>query len=161
MGAAVRRAARVNSRLLLVTSGGGHLAHLWRLRSLWEGRDRVWVCLDQPDARMRLAGERVHWVHGPTTRSFSKLARNTLVARTILAKERPDQVLSTGAALAIPFFWLAPLFGVRSVFLEVIDRIDTASLTGRAVAPVASQIIVQWPEQLQHYPSAECVGTLW
>lgn len=151
----------MSGRLLLVSSGGGHLAHLWRLEPIWRDRDRAWVCLDQPDARARLVGERVHWAHGPTTRSLRMLARNTVLARRVLAQERPAWILSTGAAVAVPFFWLARAYGARAVFLEVIDRIDTASLTGRAVAPVAHRVLVQWPEQLVHYPRAECVGTLW
>ncbi len=45
--------------VLLVSTQGGHLAHLVAMRSWWEGHNRLWVCPDTPDVLDRLAGERV------------------------------------------------------------------------------------------------------
>ncbi len=45
--------------VLLVSTQGGHLAHLLALRTWWEGQDRLWVCPDTPDVVDRLDGERV------------------------------------------------------------------------------------------------------
>lgn len=148
-------------RVLLVSSGGGHLAHLWALRPWWERHERAWWVVDGPGARGRLAGETVRWARGPTNRSVRALARNGLAAPGVFRELRPDLVLSAGAALAVPAFAWARARRIPTVYLPVIDRIDRPSLTGRLVAPLASEVLVHWPEQLAHFPGATVVGPLW
>lgn len=148
-------------RVLLVSSGGGHLAQIMALRSWWERHERTWWAVDGPDARARLAGEAVQWARGPTNRSASALARNAVAAPAVFRRARPDVVLSAGAALAVPAFYWARAVGCRTVFMELIDRVDRPSLSARLVAPVASEIWVHWPEQLAHHPRARVLGPLW
>jgi len=147
-------------RLALVGSSGGHLAHLLALRPFWERYDRFWVTFDTEDARSLLEGERVYWCHHPTNRNIPNLVRNTFQATGILRRERPTAILSSGAAPAIPYFWLAKPVGAQAIFIEVLDRLDAPTLTGRIVAPVASSILVQWPEQLRFYRGAKLVGPI-
>lgn len=145
-------------RVALVGSSGGHLAHLLALRPFWERYDHFWVTFDTEDAKSLLDGERVYWCHHPTNRHLPNLARNTMQAIAVLRRERPTLIVSSGAAPAIPYFWLAKAVGARTVFLEVLDRLDAPTLTGRIVAPIASSILVQWPEQLAFYRRARLVG---
>jgi len=96
----------------------------------------------------------------PTNRNLPNLIRNSFLAWRILRRERPDLIVSAGAAVAVPFFWLGRLLGARTVFIEVIDRIDRGTLTGRLVRPVATRILIQWPEQARFYPRGRIVGPL-
>jgi len=130
-------------RLLLVASAGGHLAHLAWLRPWWRRHARTWVTFDLPDARARLAGEDVVWAYHPTNRHLGNLARNTALALRTLRRVRPDVVVSTGAGVALPFLALAPTVGARTVFLEVYDRVDGLSTTGRLVAPWVDRLLLQ------------------
>lgn len=148
-------------RVMLVCSSGGHLAQLLQLRSWYEAHHRVWVSFDLPDVRSQLAGEEVVWGHHPTTRNIPNLLRNTVLAIRELRRLRPDVIVSDGAGLAVPFFWFGRLLGARTVFLEVYDRIDSATMTGRLVQPVADLMIVQWPEQLSLYRKAVLGGPVW
>ncbi|GAB3592715.1 UDP-N-acetylglucosamine--LPS N-acetylglucosamine transferase [Angustibacter peucedani] len=144
--------------LLLVASNGGHLAQLLVLRDWWSQHPRHWVSFDRPDALAALADEQVTWAHHPTTRNVPNLVRNVGVALRVLRRERPDVVVTTGAGVALPFFVLARLFGARTVYLEVYDRIEQATLTGRLCRPFTDLALVQWPEQLALYPDATVVG---
>ena len=99
--------------VLLVCSAGGHLLQLYLLREAWAGRSRVWVTHDKDDARSLLAGEEVVYAYGPTTRNVPNLVRNLVLAARLLRRTRPRVVVSTGAAVAVPFVWLARLFGAR------------------------------------------------
>ena len=144
--------------LLFVASTGGHLAQLVQLRSWWERHERTWVTFDKPDARSTLAGETVINAYHPTTRHLGNLARNTLLARRTLVPNPPDVVISTGAGVALPFFALARARGIPTVYLEVYDRIDSTTLTGRLCRPFSSAFCVQWPEQVALYPGSELVG---
>jgi len=151
---------RSRTRLALVGSSGGHLAHLLALEPMWGRYDRFWVTFETEDAVSLLAGERTYWCHHPTNRNLVNLCRNTLLAMRILARERPQLIVSSGAGAALPYFWLARLFGARTAFIEVLDRIDGPTLTGRLVRRFADRVLVQWPEQQAHYPGSILVGPL-
>lgn len=145
-------------RLLLVGSSGGHLAQLTALTPWSAAHERHWVCFDTPDAVSILADEQVTWAHHPTTRHVPNLLRNLVLAWRVLRRERPDVVISTGAGVAVPFFVLARLTRVPTVYLEVYDRLDTPTLTGRLCRPFATRMLVQWEEQRALYRDAEVVG---
>ncbi|MDF1523279.1 MAG: PssD/Cps14F family polysaccharide biosynthesis glycosyltransferase [Trueperaceae bacterium] len=147
-------------KIALVGSSGGHLTHLLLMKPWWEKHDRFWVTFDKPDARSALIGERTFWCHHPTNRNLPNLLRNTGLAWRVLQAERPDVIISTGAAVAVPFFALGRLLGALTVYVEVYDRIDSPTLTGRLVYPIAHRFVVQWPEQQRFYPKAELFGEL-
>lgn len=147
-------------RIALVGSSGGHLAHLMLLRRWWEGQDRFWVTFNTADAVSGLAGERTFWCHHPTNRNLPNLIRNVVLAFRICMRERPTLIVSTGAAVAVPFFYVGKLFGARTIYIEVVDRIERPTLTGRLVRPVTDKYAVQWPEQLALYPRSSLIGRL-
>ena len=148
-------------RLLFVSSAGGHLAQLLQLRPWWIHHDRRWVTFDLPDARSKLEGEDLVFAHHPTTRNLINLARNTPLARRVLAEFEPDVVVSTGAGVALPFFAMAKMMGIPTVYLEVYDRIDSRTLTGRLCRPLTSLFCVQWPEQQRLYPGSRLTGPVY
>lgn len=147
-------------RLLLCCSAGGHLRQLDVLKPFWSVHQRHWVTFDKADALSVLADEDVTWAHHPVARNVPNLLRNFVVAWRVLRSYRPDVVVSNGSGVAVPFFVLAKLLGVRSVYIEVYDRIDSATLTGRMCRPMADLFLVQWPEQLRLYKGATVVGPL-
>ncbi|SCG52829.1 Oligosaccharide biosynthesis protein Alg14 like [Micromonospora siamensis] len=146
--------------VLLVGSSGGHLAQLLALKPWYEGRRRRWVTFDTPDAVSLLAGEEVVPAHHPTTRNVRNLLRNALLARRELRRGDVAAVITTGAGVAVPFVVLARLRGIPTVYIEVYDRIDTATLTARLCRPFLSAMLVQWEEQRRQYPEATVVGNL-
>ena len=146
--------------IALVCSSGGHLLQLHRLKPWWEKHDRFWVTFPLRDARSLLTGEQVYWAHHPTTRNAPNLARNLVLAWRLLRGLRPAVVVSTGAAVAFPFFVAAKLLGMKTVYLEVYDRIDLPTLTGRLCYPLSDLFLVQWDGQRRFYPRAHVVGTV-
>lgn len=154
-------AAAPGTVALLVGSSGGHLDHLVRLEPWWRTMERAWVTFDLPDARSRLAHETTYWAHHPTTRSAKNLLRNLGLARRVLREVRPDVVVSTGAGVAVPFFAIARLMGIATVYLEVFDRISSRTLTGRLCRPLSTRFLVQWPEQQRLYPGSIDVGSIY
>jgi beta-1,4-N-acetylglucosaminyltransferase len=131
--------------VLLVCSPGGHLFQMLCLEEAWSGLERTWVTLEAPDAEHLLADDRVVFAHGPTNRSIRALLANLRLAWRLVREERPDAILSTGAALALPFFLVGRLFGAKLVYVESLTRTTGLSLTGRLVYPLAGAFFVQWP----------------
>lgn len=147
-------------KICFVTSSGGHLTHLMQLREWWSDKERFWVTFNKEDSRSILEGEKKYWCHFPTNRNMKNLIRNTFLAIKILRKEKPDLIISTGAAPAIPFFYIGKLFGAKVIYIEVYDRIEKPTITGKLVYPITDLFILQWEEQKKFYPKGKMLGGL-
>ena len=119
------------------------------------------MTFDKPDAVSLLDGERVYWGHHPTNRNVRNTVKNAFLALKILARERPEVIVSNGAGIAVPFFWIGKLvFGAKTVYIEVYDRIDSPTLTARLVHPVLDKMVIQWEDQRAFYPDGENLGAV-
>ena len=147
-------------KVCFVTSSGGHLTHLMQLKPWWNDKERVWVTFNKADSKSILKDEKKYWCYFPTNRNVKNLIKNTFLAFKVLKKERPDFIISTGAAVAIPFFYLGKLFGAKTIYIEVYDRIDKPTITGKIVYPITDTFILQWEEQKKFYPHGELLGGL-
>lgn len=147
-------------KVCLVGSSGGHLMHLYMLRPFWKNKEHFWVTFDKEDARSLLEGEKMYSCYYPSNRSVKALVINTGKALKILWKERPDLIISSGAAPAVPFFYIGKLFGAKTVYIEVFDRIDTATVTGKICYHVTDKFIVEWEEMKKVYPKAINLGSI-
>lgn len=94
----------------------------------------------------------------PTNRNIKNLIKNTFLAIKVLKKEKPDLIISSGAAVAVPFFYVGKLMGAKTVYIEVFDRIDRPTLTGKIVYPITDLFVVQWKEMKKIYPKAVNLG---
>lgn len=146
------------AKIVLVASTGGHLAQLVAMREVWADHERHWVTFDKGDARGVLDGERRTWAHHPTTRNVRNGLRNLVLAWRLLRSERPDVVVSSGAGVAFPFFVVARVLRIRTLYLEVFDRIEMPTLTGRLCYPLSDAFALQWPEQRASYPRGVLAG---
>ena len=104
-----------------------------------------------------LVGRQVTFAHGPTNRSVTRLLANLVLAWRLVRRQRPHTVVTTGAGIAVPFCYVARLFGCRVVYVESLSRVSEPSLTGRLVAPVAHDFFVQWPQLVAQYRDARYV----
>ena len=149
------------AKVCIPTSSGGHLTHMRMLMPVLDKAcDRFWVTFDKEDANTALEGERVYHCYFPTNRNFKNAMRNTALAIRVLRKERPDLIISTGAAIAVSFFFVGKLLGAKTVYIEVFDRIDAPTLTGKLVRRFSDLFVVQWPEMTQVYPGAVDLGSI-
>lgn len=153
---------RKTMKIMYVGSSGGHLLELLRLREILQEfqSSTVWVTFKKPDAEFRLQGEHVYWCHHPTTRNFRNFLRNSFQACRLLIKEKPDVIVSTGAAVAVSYAWIGRSLGAKIVFVEATNRAKSPSLTGKLVYPVAHLFCVQWPKLRDAYPKAQHIGPL-
>lgn len=145
---------------MLVCTPGGHLLQLHSLSPAWDGLSRAWVTYDSSDARSLLAGERVFFAHGPGTRNLKNLLRNLPLAWRMVRKLKPAVILSTGAALAVPFAWVGRACGAKVVYLESLTRVERISLSGRLISPAADRLYVQWPELARSTRGARYAGNV-
>lgn len=130
------------------------------LKPFWKDKERFWVTFDKEDARSLLKGEKMIPCYYPTNRSLKGLLINARLAWKVLKKEKPDLIISSGAAVAVPFFYIGKLFGAKCIYIEVFDRIDHSTLSGEMVYPIADKFIVQWDEMKKIYPKSINLGSI-
>lgn len=141
------------TKVLFVCSSGGHLDQMLAMLPAPDGVDVAVATFLKPDAITKVDGLRHYGLFWPTNRSAKALFINLFRAFSVLRREQPDIIVSSGAAAAVPFFYVGRLFcRTRNVFVECIDRIDNPTLTAKLVTPVTHLYLCQWPQQLADFP---------
>ncbi len=132
-------------RLLAVSSGGGHWIQMLRLRASFVGAEVHYATVDPSAARM-VAPAPFHIYPDANKGTKLRLVMAAIWLAIIVAKVRPDVVISTGAAggyLAIRF---ARLLGARTMFIDSIANARELSVSARLAQKVAHRVLSQWPE---------------
>lgn len=150
--------ASVAMHVLIVCSVGGHFTEVMQLAPLLLEHtvslvvnDRV-ALLDFP---FRAVYQICH------AERDLRVAYNFLEAARILAFEKPDIILSTGAGPAIPFAVLARVTGCsRVLFVESAAAVTQPTLTGRLIYPLSDRFFYQWPDLRRFFPRAELASVL-
>jgi UDP-N-acetylglucosamine transferase subunit ALG13 len=134
---------------LLVASTGGHLKELHYLHSRLSdvtGPFR-WATFDTPQSRSLLDRETVDFVPFVDSRDYVNVMRNVSAARRILSDPEVDTVVSTGAAVALPFMALARAQQRFCHYIESSTRADGPSITGRLLSRVPGvHLYAQYPD---------------
>lgn len=130
-------------KLLLVSSGGGHWVELLRLLPAFEGHDAAFVTVS-PDYREAVPGRRFHVVRDATRWNKLGLLRTVWQLFRIVRRERPDVVLTTGAAPGYLAVRIARRMGARTVWIDSIANVEELSLSGKLAGRYADLWLTQW-----------------
>ncbi len=132
-------------KLLAVSSGGGHWVELLRLLPAFEGLETVFVSTEE-DPGADLGPVRYHRVPNVTRKNAYAFPRVVIEVARIVRLERPDVVLSTGAAPGFIALALSKiLVGSRTVWIDSIAAAEGMSMSGQLVRPFADAWLTQWP----------------
>ncbi len=132
-------------RVLAVASGGGHWKQLRLLEASFECCRVTWVT-----TKRDLSGEpgiqRAHCVRDATR--WNKLGLVWLAVRmiTIVLRERPEVVISTGAAPGLFAIVFGKILGARTVWIDSVANVNELSGCGAQIGQFADLWLTQWPE---------------
>jgi len=123
-------------KTLLVASTGGHLEQLYRLRDRFRPLldDAEWATFDTGQSRHLLADEVVHYVPFVKPKDARGTFLDGLEAARLLGHRRFARVISTGAAVAVPFLGMARSRGLAAHYIESAARSEGLSLSGQMVS---------------------------
>lgn len=127
-------------KICLVCSHGGHLSEMLQLMEAFEGHETFFVTYDSTRTREL---ESKYLLRNIGTNPLVMVQAFFSIFR-ILRMEKPKVIVSTGAEIAIPAFYLAKLLRIKTIFIESWARVVQPSGTGRLVYPVADVFLVQW-----------------
>jgi UDP-N-acetylglucosamine:LPS N-acetylglucosamine transferase len=147
-------------KICLAASGGGHLTELLRLSDSWQNYETFFVTT-VPVVKNELKSSGNVYVVGECNRQHIRRVIRVLIRCVkIIKKEKPDIVISTGAAAGCMICFLAKIMGAKIVWVDSITNVERISLSGRMVRYIADLFLVQWPELMSKYRKVEFAGTL-
>lgn len=147
-------------KICLVASAGGHLSQLLKIVQPVEKYDALVITTSEAVRGNLTRLGRVHVVGECNRQHGLRVIKVFFKCMAILRRERPDVVLSTGAAAGCMCCFLGKLMGAKIVWVDSITNVDRLSLSGRMVRYIADLFLVQWPELAGKYHGTEYVGTI-
>jgi UDP-N-acetylglucosamine:LPS N-acetylglucosamine transferase len=149
-----------NVKICLAASAGGHLTQLLKLAQSWEGHDVFFVTTGHAVASELQKRGKVYIVGECNRKQLLKTAKVFLKCVKIVRNERPDVILSTGAAAGCILCFFGKLFGAKVIWMDSITNTEKLSLSGRMVRHIADLFLVQWPQLAAKYKNVEYVGSV-
>ena len=131
-------------KVLAVASGGGHWVQLLRTLPAFEGADIAYVTT-LASYRQHVEPAQFYTICDANLWTKFRLARMALKMLWIIVRERPDLVISTGAACGYFALRMGKWFGARTIWVDSIANAEKLSLSGRKVGPYADLWLTQWP----------------
>lgn len=156
-------------KLCLAGSGGGHVRQLLDLEPVWRDANYVFVTEDTALGRSLAETHPVRFVDhyalgqarlGRPGAMLRAAFRNLAQSARIVAAERPDVVITTGAGAVFWTTLIAKLRGAKVVGIDSFARFDAPSVFGRQVSRFADEMIVQSAALTSALPDAHLFDPL-
>ncbi|MES2205197.1 MAG: UDP-N-acetylglucosamine--LPS N-acetylglucosamine transferase [Pseudomonadota bacterium] len=138
----------MRKKILAIASGGGHWIQLLRLRPAFKDHEVIYVTVQAsyseqvPDCKFYKITDATRW-------SRWDLLKMIFEVCSIVIKERPDIIISTGAAPGVIALRIGKWLGARTVWLDSIANFEAMSMSGMKAKPCANLWLTQW-EHLAH-----------
>jgi UDP-N-acetylglucosamine:LPS N-acetylglucosamine transferase len=152
--------AKTSIKICVAASAGGHLNQVLRLADSWKGHNTFCVTTTQVVARKLEQYGPVYVVRECNRQHLLQTMYVFIQCIRIVLRERPDVVISTGAAAGCMMCFLCKLYGAKIIWMDSITNVERLSLSGRMVRYIADLFLVQWPELTRRYKNVEYVGTV-
>lgn len=156
----------------LECADGGHLDEMLSLIDALDHFDKFFVTFRTDATRDLCRIANTHFV--PNFRGIIDTSRLPVVLRqvytaiylirtvprclSILRREKPDIIISTGGPVTLPMFFLGKMLGVQRIYVESITRVQELSGTGKLAYPMADVFLVQWKSLTAKYRNAQYWG---
>jgi UDP-N-acetylglucosamine:LPS N-acetylglucosamine transferase len=132
-------------RILAVASGGGHWVQMMRLRPAFEGYEVAYVSV-HPEYQEQIPGQRLYVVGDSNAKHKLAVLKTAWGVWRALRAERPQVVISTGAAPGGLALFFAKRLGIKTIWLDSIANAEVLSLSGQKAGEYADLWLTQWPE---------------
>ena len=175
--AAPRAAGDGRVPTLVVLGSGGHTTEMLRLLGGLDasryGPVTLVVAASDTTSAAKAAGmlppdldatwatiPRAREVGQPFVAAVPTTLRALCAAAAVVHRARPRLVLCNGPGTCVPVAALGVVAGARLIFVESWCRVESLSLSGRLLYPVAHRFVVHWPRLRDRYPRAEYLGRI-
>lgn len=136
----------IRKKICLVASAGGHLTQLLRMIDSWKQYEAVYVSTSKVVIGELSELGKTYIIGECDREHFFRQLKVFARALKVVLKERPDYVLSTGAAPGFMMCLAGKLFGAKIIWVDSIANVRKLSLSGRLARPLTDLFLTQWPE---------------
>lgn len=131
-------------RIMAVASEGGHWIQLLRLQSAFNDTDLVFVSTHK-STKSTNSSYRHYSVTDANRWDKFKLFKMAYQINAIVRIEKPDYIISTGAAPGLAAIFFGRLRGCKTIWIDSIANVERISLSGRLIRPFTNLHLTQWP----------------
>jgi len=130
-------------KILAIASAGGHWTQLLRLTPAFEGMDLVFV--STKDCFLEEVSQyKYYTIEDFSRKNKSKIPKTFKGIIKILRKEKPEVVLTTGAAPGLISLLVAKIFGIKTIWIDSIANVEKLSMSGKIASYFADRAYTQW-----------------
>ena len=154
-------------KVLFISSTGGHLSELLQLKDLFNEYDS-YLITEKTKSTISLKneyGKKINYlIYGSKNKLLTycfKFSFNIIKSLFLYIKIRPKYIISTGTHTAVPMCYIWKLFRSKIIYIETFANLETKTLAGKLVYPIADLFIVQWESMLKLYPKAVYGGWIY
>ena len=130
-------------RVLAVASGGGHWVQLLRLRPAFAGEQVTYVTVN-PASRAEIGDAPFFVVNDATRWDKIGLVRMALRMAWIIIRQRPDVIVTTGAAPGFFALMIGRALGKRTAWIDSMANVEQLSMSGSKVGRWSDLWLTQW-----------------
>ncbi|WP_235782936.1 UDP-N-acetylglucosamine--LPS N-acetylglucosamine transferase [Bradyrhizobium murdochi] len=134
----------VRTKLLAVSSGGGHWVQLLRIKRAFENCEVTFVTVHE-SYRAQVPGHKFYLVNDANRWTKIGLLKAAGRLAWIVWSEKPDIVVSTGAAPGYLALRFGRMMGARTIWLDSIANVEQLSMSGDRIGRCADLWLTQWP----------------
>lgn len=138
-------------KVMAVASIGGHWIQLLRIARPMEGHYEMVYISTHPKCATMVEGQKYCLTTDFSRSDAWKLVSAFLKAIKTIRKEKPDAIITTGAAPGLVYLLAGKLFGRKTIWIDSIANVNRLSLSGRIAALFVSRVYTQW----QHLATAK------
>jgi UDP-N-acetylglucosamine transferase subunit ALG13 len=160
-------------KICLICAPGGHLTEGLKLIESFKKNDEIFLVTYEENFEVNLT--QIRQTYFLKNLIIKKVNSSKIVKKIylmifmvylfikeffIILKEKPELILSTGSEIALPSFLVAKFFGIKTIFVESLTRINELSGTGKILIHLSDNFLVQWPELSLKHEKAIYKGNL-
>ncbi len=133
-------------KVIAIASVGGHWIQLLRIvKPLEKEFDIIYISTHKKCSRL-VEGHIFYCIRDFSRWDFYKLVPEFFRILNILHKEKPDVVITTGAAPGLICLLAAKLCVTKTVWIDSIANVEHLSFSGRIAIKFAQRVYTQWHE---------------
>ena len=147
-------------KVMFISSMGGHLTEMMQLKDIFKDYEYK-IVTEEHKSTIGLKSRyksKIEYLKAGNKDHMLKyifvIPYNIIKSFNIFIKFKPDIIVTTGAHTAVAMCYIGKLFRKKVVYIESFANIETKTLAGRLVYPIADKFVVQWHSMLKLYPKA-------
>lgn len=133
-------------KVFAVASIGGHWIQLLRIaKPMEEKYEMVYLCT-HPKCETMVEGHKFHLISDYSRWDAWKMIPSFFQLLRIVRKEKPDAIITTGAAPGLMCLLAGKILGRKTIWIDSIANVQHLSASGRIAAKFATRVYTQWKD---------------